>query len=151
MTLITSEQPDARDGDPAEPDQLQIFIVGDSIEPAEAGLADVPTLVQKGKRHGFVWLNLVDPDEDTVNAARETLNIHPTAAADVVSGRQQPKVQKFAEHLFILLWSVLRERALRRPGAGTDLPLYRRRLAAHRATRPGRQGHRPAGAAPGRP
>lgn len=109
MTLITSEQPDAREGDGTEADQLDIFIVGDSIEPAEVGLAEVPKLVQKGKRHGFVWLHLVDPADDTVNAARETLDIHPTAAADVVSARQQPKVQKFAEHLFILLWSVLRD------------------------------------------
>lgn len=87
---------------------LDIFLVEDSIEPAEAELADVPQLVHKAKRReGFVWLHLVDPDEDTVTAARETLNIHPIAAADVVSGRQQPKVQKFAEHLFILLWSIL--------------------------------------------
>ena len=83
MTLITGEQPDARESDAADPDQLEIFIVGDSVKPAEVGLAEVPKLVQKGKRDGFVWLHLVDPAEDTVNAARETLNIHPTAAADV--------------------------------------------------------------------
>jgi magnesium transporter len=103
------EQPDAGGGDAADPDQLEIFIVGDSVEHAEVGLAEVPKLVPKVKRRGFVWLHLVDPEEHTVNAARETLKIHPTAAADVVSGRQQPKVQKFAEHLFILLWSVLRD------------------------------------------
>ena len=47
------------------------------------------------------------PKRKPSTAARETLGIHPVAAADVVSGRQQPKVQKFAEHLFILLWSIL--------------------------------------------
>lgn len=87
---------------------LDVFLVGEDIASADAVLADVPALVKTAKRHdGFVWLRLVDPDEDMVNGARETLNIHPIAAADVVSGRQQPKVQKFAEHLFILLWSVL--------------------------------------------
>ena len=35
------------------------------------------------------------------------LGIHPTAVADVVSRRQQPKVQKFDEHLFVMLWNVL--------------------------------------------
>ena len=109
MTLITNEQPDAREAGAAESGRLDVFIVGDAIEPAEVDLDEVPKLVQKVKRRGFVWLHLVDPDEDTVNAARETLGIHPTAAADVVSGRQQPKVQKFAEHLFILLWSILRD------------------------------------------
>ncbi len=109
MTLMTNEQRSAQEGDPAGSDQTQIFVVGDSIEPTVVDLAQVPKLVQKVKRRGFVWLHLVDPDEDTVSAARETLNIHPTAAADVLSGRQQPKVQKFAEHLFVLLWSVLRD------------------------------------------
>ncbi|MDY0908299.1 CorA family divalent cation transporter [Microbacterium sp. CFBP9034] len=90
------------------PGRLEIFLVADTIEPAETDLADVPALVRKAQRKdGFVWLHLVDPDEDTVDAARETLDIHPLAAADVVSGRQQPKIQKFAEHLFILLWSIL--------------------------------------------
>ena len=109
MTLATDGQPDAREAHAAQSGQLDVFIVGDTIEPAEVDLDEVPKLVQTVKRHGFVWLHLVDPDEETVNAARETLNIHPIAAADVVSGRQQPKVQKFAEHLFILLWSILHD------------------------------------------
>ena len=108
MTLVTND-PGAREGDAAESGRVDVLIVGNSIEAAEVDLDEVPKLVQKVKRRGFVWLHLVDPDEDTVTAARETLGIHPTAAADVVSGRQQPKVQKFAEHLFILLWSVLRD------------------------------------------
>ena len=78
MTLVTNEQPDAREGDSADSGRLDVFIVGDAIEPAEVDLDEVPKLVQKVKRHGFVWLHLVDPDEDTVNAARETLGIHPT-------------------------------------------------------------------------
>ena len=109
MTLVANDQPDAREAGSAESGRVDVFIVGDAIEPAEVDLGEVPKLVQKVKRHGFVWLHLVDPDEDTVNAARETLDIHPIAAADVVSGRQQPKLQKFAEHLFILLWSILRD------------------------------------------
>jgi magnesium transporter len=109
MTFVRNEQPDAREDETDRLDRLDVFIVGDSIDPAEVDLDDVPRLVQKAKRRGFVWLHLVDPDEDTVTAARETLSIHPVAAADVVSGRQQPKVQKFAEHLFILLWTILHD------------------------------------------
>jgi magnesium transporter len=87
----------------------RIFVV-DSVIDATAvdDLQEVPALVEKAKRHhGFIWLHLVDPAEATVDRARETLGIHPTAAADVLSGRQQPKVQKYAGHLFILLWSIL--------------------------------------------
>ena len=49
------------------------------------------------------------PTRQTVDDAREVLGIHPVAAADVASGRQQPKVQMFEGHLFVLLWSVLED------------------------------------------
>lgn len=87
---------------------VQVFASTTSLEAlSDVGVADIPNAVDKAKRHdGFVWLHLIDPDEDTINEAREVLGIHPIAAADVVSGRQQPKVQMFAGHLFILLWSI---------------------------------------------
>src|SRR3954451_16258039 len=108
MVSAGSERPGARESSATGPGSVEVFSVAASIEPADVDLAGVPELVRTAKRRdGFVWLCLVDPDEDTVSAARETLTIHPVAAADVVSGRQQPKVQKFAEHLFILLWTVL--------------------------------------------
>ena len=109
MTSVRTPQPDATRVQADQAEATQIFVVDTSIEPvADATLDRVPHLVSRAKRHrGFVWLHLVDPEEETVDRARETLGIHPVAAADVVSGRQQPKVQKFAEHLFILLWSIL--------------------------------------------
>ena len=110
MTFVRSPQPDTTKLEADQAESAQIFVVGSAIEaPADTSLDEVPHLISRAKRHhGFVWLHLVDPEEETVDRARETLGIHPVAAADVVSGRQQPKVQKFAEHLFILLWSVLR-------------------------------------------
>jgi len=100
-----------RDLAPADTDDdsLRIFIVGSEIEPlADAALEDVPPIVRRIRRKDeFIWLHLVEPDEDTVRRARDVLGIHPTAVADVVSRRQQPKVQKFDEHLFVMLWNVL--------------------------------------------
>jgi magnesium transporter len=87
----------------------QVFASGSSLEALDdAGVADIPKAVDRAKQHdGFVWLHLVDPDEETINDARETLGIHPVAAADVEWGRQQPKVQEFDGHLFILLWTII--------------------------------------------
>src|SRR4051795_6173230 len=96
-----------------------VFLVRDEIEVLEgAEVADVPAAVKKAARQGgFVWVSLVNPTEDVVTQARETLGIHPVAAADVVSGRQQPKVQRFAGHLFVLLWQII-------PGhEGSDIQL----------------------------
>ena len=89
-----------------------VLLVHDGLETLEdVGIDDVPDAVKKAARQkGFVWVQLVNPDEALVTQARETLGIHPVAAADVVSGRQQPKVQKFAEHLFVLLWQIIVER-----------------------------------------
>lgn len=88
---------------------LRIFRVGDEIESIDdLELEDVPSRLRRFRRRHFVWLHLVEPDEDTVRQARDVLGIHPTAVADVVSRRQQPKVQKFDEHLFVMLWNVLR-------------------------------------------
>lgn len=92
------------------PSSVQAFLVTPELRPiTDIEADDLPKVVAKARRRDeFVWLKLVDPDEDTIDRARRILGIHPVAAADVVSGRQQPKVQKFAEHLFVLLWSILR-------------------------------------------
>ena len=99
-----SAQPGAGDSP-----QLQAFLLTPDLEElADFDLASTPEVVDRARRHDqLVWLHVTDPDEQTVHAAREILGIHPIAAADVASGRQQPKVQKFDEHLFVMLWSIL--------------------------------------------
>ncbi|WP_162564225.1 MULTISPECIES: CorA family divalent cation transporter [Microbacterium] len=105
------DEPDTEQPARPEPaEALRIFRVGDAIEPVhDLELEDVPSKLRRVRRRDrFVWLHLVEPDEETVRQARDVLGIHPTAVADVVSRRQQPKVQKFDEHLFVMLWNVLR-------------------------------------------
>jgi magnesium transporter len=93
-----------------QPHGYRAFLVTPALERLpDLDLEDVPKTVAKARRRdAFVWLHLIDPDEQTVDDVRTILGIHPIAAADVASGRQQPKVQKFAEHLFVMLWSILR-------------------------------------------
>ena len=88
---------------------LQAYLVTPDVEPLDdVALDDVPALVERARRKShLVWLHLIEPDEQTVDDARRVLGLHPIAAGDVASGRQQPKVQKFAEHVFVMLWSVL--------------------------------------------
>jgi len=88
-----------------------VLLVRDGVETLDdVGISDLPEAIRKAaRRKGFVWVQLVDPDEKLVTEARQTLGIHPVAAADVVSGRQQPKVQQFADHLFVLLWNIVEQ------------------------------------------
>ncbi|HWS50801.1 MAG TPA: CorA family divalent cation transporter [Microbacterium sp.] len=91
--------------------QAVVLVRGDLEALEDVGIADVPAAIRQARRRkGFLWVQLINPDEQTVTEARETLGIHPVAAADVVSGRQQPKVQKFEEHLFVLLWQIIVEK-----------------------------------------
>ena len=106
-----AETPAREQESTAEPDEsLRVFLVGAQIESlTDTALEAVPDVIHRKRRKDeFIWLHLVEPDEDTVRQARDVLGIHPTAVADVVSRRQQPKVQKFDEHLFVMLWNVLR-------------------------------------------
>ncbi|RXZ71764.1 CorA family divalent cation transporter [Agromyces albus] len=107
--MASTARPDPSGEDAAPTPRLQTFIVDGVIEPQSGvELEGVPDeVVEAQNRHGFVWLHLVEPEEQTVDDARKVLGIHPVAAADVASGRQQPKVQMFEEHLFVLLWNVL--------------------------------------------
>src|SRR4051812_49271491 len=81
MVSAGSERPGTRQDDGGGMGRLRVFSVEDSIEVADVDLTGVPELVRTAKRRdGFVWLCLVDPAEETVDAARETLEIHPVAA-----------------------------------------------------------------------
>jgi magnesium transporter len=102
----TRTEPDA--GKAAD-SALRAYLLTPDIEELDGlGTDDLQRTIASAKRkRAFVWLSLLDPDEATIKEAQGVLGIHPTAAADVVSGRQQPKVQKFEGHLFVLLWSIL--------------------------------------------
>jgi len=91
------------------PSSLGAFLVTPEIEPLDGVDGDGlrRTIATARRRRAFLWLSLLDPDDETIRAVQAVLGIHPTAAADVVSGRQQPKIQKFEEHLFVLLWAVV--------------------------------------------
>ncbi len=54
----------------------------------------------------FVWICLDDPDEDELNSLAKTFDLHPLALADAISGKQQPKIQFYDEHLFVVLWTL---------------------------------------------
>jgi magnesium transporter len=112
MTFAGAVQSDPI-GDPTsaeDRDQLRLTVFRGTVEPLDGtDLTAIPETAAKMKRgEGFVWLHLVDPTESTLEKARRVLGVHPIAAAEVLAGRQQPKVQKFADHLFVVLWSVLR-------------------------------------------
>jgi len=68
------------------------------------------TVAAARRAGGFVWLNMVNPTADEIRSVSKDLALHPLAAADIIGARQQPKVQRYDQHLFIVMWSLLYSR-----------------------------------------
>ena len=145
------EGPPERSSDGSRSSQT-VLLVHDGMESLEdVGIADVPAAIRKASRqHGFVWVQLVNPDEDIVTEARRDprdpsgrgggCRLRP-AAAESAEVRGAPLRAAVADHC---------RRGIERHRARPDIPLHRRRVAAHRSThRRGRR--RPARLSPSHP
>jgi magnesium transporter len=56
---------------------------------------------------GFLWVGLTNPSEEEMVEIGKIYNLHPLAVADAASGKQQPKVQSYPQHLFIVMWALM--------------------------------------------
>jgi magnesium transporter len=55
---------------------------------------------------GFAWIGLTNPSPADVDDLGQEFGLHPLAIKDARSGRQQPKVQFYDEHAFVVMWSI---------------------------------------------
>jgi magnesium transporter len=63
----------------------------------------------------FVWVGLHKPDGDELQAVADLYGLHPLAVEDAISAHQRPKVERYADSLFIVLktlWYVDEEDAV---------------------------------------
>lgn len=51
----------------------------------------------------FIWVDLEDETSDVEQALLERFKIHPLAIQDALRSRHPPKIERFSDHLFILL------------------------------------------------
>lgn len=80
--------------------------------PLPASAAKTPSsVVAAAKRAGgFVWLGLTNPTDEEMRRIGDLYDLHPLAVADAASGNQQPKVQSYKQHLFIVMWALMYEK-----------------------------------------
>ncbi len=65
--------------------------------------------------HDFVWVGLHDPDSHELDAIADLYDLHELAVEDAISAHQRPKVERYADSLFIVLktlWYVDEEDAV---------------------------------------
>ena len=56
--------------------------------------------------HDFVWVGLHDPTPDELDAVADLYDLHELAVEDAISAHQRPKVERYADSLFIVLKSL---------------------------------------------
>lgn len=68
--------------------------------------------VRRGQ--GFVWLDLLEPDEQDMQVLIEEFGLHPLAIEDALHEHQRPKLDRYADHTFLSAYDV-------RAGTGGEL------------------------------
>ncbi len=65
--------------------------------------------------HDFVWVGLHDPNSEELEAVADLYDLHELAVEDAISAHQRPKVERYADSLFMVLktlWYVDEEDAV---------------------------------------
>ncbi|SJN17094.1 Magnesium and cobalt transport protein CorA [Microbacterium esteraromaticum] len=55
------------------------------------------------ERGGMGWIGLYRPSEDELQAVAREFGLHELAVEDALAGHQRPKIERYGEHLFVVL------------------------------------------------
>ncbi len=70
----------------------------------------------RAEKGQLVWLDLLDPDAESLEALAKEFKIHPLALEDIQKRRQRPKIDTYPAQHMIVTYEVLPEKT-RRPGS----------------------------------
>lgn len=59
----------------------------------------------EGATQPLVWLDVLNPGGEEAVLLRDTIGFHPLAVEDCVRGRQRPKVDRYSDYLFLVLYA----------------------------------------------
>jgi magnesium transporter len=68
-----------------------------------AGVAPAPRPVPELNAHGLTWIHLERPTQEEMSALAERFGWHPLDVEDVLSRRQRPKIDEYADYRFVVL------------------------------------------------
>jgi len=67
----------------------------------EVELEDVSEVLKEPT--GFVWIGLLEPDEELLRKVQEEFGLHDLAIEDAHSAHQRPKIEAYGDSLFVVL------------------------------------------------
>ncbi len=68
---------------------------------AEVDLSDLHKVLKEENQ--FVWIGLYEPSEEILNQVQNEFNLHELAVEDAHSAHQRPKVEQYADSIFVVL------------------------------------------------
>ena len=68
---------------------------------ADVKLNDVHTILQE--KNQFVWIGLHEPSEEVLQSVQREFNLHELAVEDAHNAHQRPKVELYADSVFVVL------------------------------------------------
>ena len=83
---------------------------GEVVAPAAPQLSELSA-------NGLTWINLSSPDLEGSEALAERFTWHPLDIEDVLSKRQRPKIDEYADYLFVVLHFPVYDKAVQRLNA----------------------------------
>lgn len=78
-----------------------------NIPDAEGAKLISAALAEQGMKGGepIVWLDVLNPGRAEESFLRDDIGLHPLAVEDCVRGRQRPKVDRYGNYLFLVLYA----------------------------------------------
>jgi magnesium transporter len=75
----------------------------------------------RAKKDQLVWLDLLDPDAESLEALAKEFKMHPLALEDMQKRGQRPKIDTYPDQHMIVTYEVLEQRAHRRRARSPEL------------------------------
>jgi magnesium transporter len=79
--------------------RTQTFVFRAGQAPREIGLTEVSELV--GNPENFIWIDIVSPTSALLAELGEELDLHELSLEDALTTHQRPKLDEYADHLFL--------------------------------------------------
>ena len=67
----------------------------------EVALDDISDMLERSD--AFMWIGLLEPDEDLLRKMQEEFGLHDLAIEDALSAHQRPKIERYENSLFVVL------------------------------------------------
>ena len=79
----------------------------------DVDLPDVSEVLRADQPSRFVWIGLLEPNEDLLHEVQQEFQLHDLAVEDAHRAHQRPKLEEYGDAIFVVL------RTAQRAGDGT--------------------------------